>query len=220
MVQRTLVLNFHAVGTPPRHLDPGEDDVCVDLHRFLDILDAVQRRADVRLTFDDGNRSDVDEALPALVQRGLGAEFFVCAGRLGTPGFLDAGDLRKLRSAGMSIGLHGMDHVPWRKLDSAGLRREIVDAKQILEDTLGEPVTTAACPFGAYDRRSLRALREGGLQRVFTSDMGWTRPGDRLVARNTLHRWDSADSVQRLLNGGGTSGSAARKAKTWVKQWR
>jgi peptidoglycan/xylan/chitin deacetylase (PgdA/CDA1 family) len=214
-----LVLNFHAVGTPPRPLDAGERDVCVERGRFLGILDAVRARPDVRLTFDDGNRSDVDAALPALADRELHAEFFVCAGRLGMPGFLDADDLQALRSAGMSIGLHGMDHVPWRNLSRTELDREIVEAKSALEAALGEPVTTAACPFGAYDRRSLRALGAAGLERIFTSDTGWARADDRLVARNTLHRWDSADSVERMLTGR-VATSFPHKAKIWVKRWR
>jgi len=35
----------------------------------------------VQLSFDDGNRSDVGIALPALLERELSATFFVVAGR-------------------------------------------------------------------------------------------------------------------------------------------
>ena len=61
----------------------------VTRERFLSLLDAVTGRDDVRITFDDGNASDVEQALPALRERGLTATFFVVAGRLGTPRFLD-----------------------------------------------------------------------------------------------------------------------------------
>ena len=56
-------------------------------------------------------------ALPALRERGLTATFFVVAGRLGEPGFLDERGVRALADAGMAIGCHGMRHRPWRGLD-------------------------------------------------------------------------------------------------------
>src|SRR4051794_14483084 len=107
-----LVLNFHLIGRPARALDDGERDVVLAREQFAEILDVVAGRDDVRLTFDDGNRSDIDEALPELLQRGLAAEFYVCPARFGTAHFVDADGVRELRDAGMSIGSHGMDHVP------------------------------------------------------------------------------------------------------------
>jgi peptidoglycan/xylan/chitin deacetylase (PgdA/CDA1 family) len=215
-----VVLNFHGVGTARRPLDDGEEDVCLERQQFLAILDAVSGRSDVHLTFDDGNSSDVNDALPALLRRGLRAHFFVCAGRLGRAGFLTGADVRELRSAGMSIGLHGMDHVPWRRLSRPEIHREIVQAKQVLEDVLDEPVDAAACPFGAYDRRSLSALRRAGFERVYTSDRGAAPANDWLVPRNTLHRWDSAESVERTLSAADTPASLASNTKRWIKRWR
>ena len=51
--------------------------------------------------------SDFVYGLPALLDRGLTATFFVVAGRLGEPGFLSENDVRTLVSAGMTIGCHG-----------------------------------------------------------------------------------------------------------------
>jgi peptidoglycan/xylan/chitin deacetylase (PgdA/CDA1 family) len=215
-----FVLNFHCIGRPERELADGEDDVRVDPAQFVEILDAVSHRGDVRLTFDDGNRSDVSEALPELTRRGLAAHFFICPARFGTPEFVDEDDVRELREAGMSLGSHGMDHVRWRRLERSAIDREIVQAKQLLEETLQAPVDTAACPFGAYDRRTLRALRAAGFDRVYTSDGGPAATGDWLVARNTVRRCDSAESVERMLDDARASVSAVRRGKRWVKRWR
>jgi peptidoglycan/xylan/chitin deacetylase (PgdA/CDA1 family) len=215
-----IVLNFHCIGKPRRALDDGEGDVCVDRQQFIEILDAISGRSDVCLTFDDGNRSDVSEALPELVQRGLRAEFFLCPARFGTPGFVDENDVRELQRAGMSLGSHGMDHVQWRGLGESAIEREIVEAKQLLEDAWQAPVETAACPFGAYDRRTLSALRSAGFKRVYTSDGGWANSKDWLVARNTVLRTDSAESIERMLNASGGTRSLVRKAKRWIKQMR
>lgn len=215
-----MVLNFHCIGKSARELVDGEGDVCVDRRQFVEILDVVSDRSEVRLTFDDGNRSDVTEALPELVSRGLQAEFFVCPARFGTGGFLDEDDVRELREAGMSVGSHGMDHVRWRRLDSSEIDREIVQAKQVLEDALEAPVETAACPFGAYDRRTLRALRAAGFERVYTSDGGRASATDWLVARNTVRRVDSAESIERMLDGSREPASLLGKSKRWIKRWR
>ena len=215
-----IVFNFHCVGKPRRDLADGEDEVRVDSRQFAEILDVVAGRDDVRLTFDDGNTSDVAEALPELLRRGLRAEFFICAGRFGTPEFVDEDDIRELRRAGMSVGSHGMDHVPWRRLDRSAIDHEIVQAKERLEHALQASVDTAACPFGAYDRRTLSALRAAGFERVYTSDRGRAGSTDWLVARNTVRRRDSAESIERLLNGTGAGLSPVDRAKRWVKRWR
>lgn len=214
-----FVLNFHGIGLLKRKLRDGEDAVCISRQQFVEILDVAAGRDDVLLTFDDGNTSDMTEALPELVRRDLRAQFFICPARFGTSGFVDKDGVRELRSAGMSIGSHGMDHVRWRRLDRSALDREIVQAKQVLEDAVQAPVATAACPFGAYDRRTLKALRAAEFRHVYTSDGGRASGKDWLVARNTVSRWDSAESIERLLNGADT-GSLALRAKRWIKRWR
>jgi len=215
-----LVLNFHCIGKPKRELVDGEREVCVDRNQFAEILDVVSGRAEVRLTFDDGNRSDVSEALPELMRRGLHAEFFICPARFGDDEFVDEDDIRELRRAGMSVGSHGMDHVRWRRLKPSEIDREIVRAKRVLEDASQAPVETAACPFGAYDRRTLTALRAAGFRRVYTSDGGRASSTDWLVARNTVRRIDSAESIERLLDDSRDPASLMSKGKRWVKRWR
>ena len=117
----------------------------------------------------------------------------------------------------MSVGSHGMDHVPWRRLGWSAIDREIAEAKQVLEDTLRAAVETAACPFGAYDRRTLRKLRDAGFKGVYTGDRGWARSQDWLVSRNTVCRWDSADSVKRIVSGSPHT-TLAREGKRWIEQ--
>jgi hypothetical protein len=62
----------------------------------------------VRLTFEDGNASDISDiesdisdieiGLPRLLDRGPSAEFFVLAGLLGGPGRLNVADVRQLHA--------------------------------------------------------------------------------------------------------------------------
>jgi len=215
------ILTFHGVGTQPAHLDPGEQRVWLDGDRFAAVVEAVRALPNVRLTFDDGNVSDVDLALPCLAERGLRGEFFVCAGRLGAPGYLDARRLRELAEAGMSIGSHGWSHRSWRACSDDELRDELVRSREVLADAIGRPVTSAACPFGGYDRRVLRALRAAGYERVYTSDGGPARPGAWLQPRTTVLREHGPQEVAALVQTlPGVPRRALRRLKLVAKRWR
>lgn len=221
MQERSINLTFHGVGEHERPLAPSEEHVWLSAGQFESVLDAVDGRGDVRITFDDGNASDVAHALPALRRRGLSATFFVVAGRLGEPGFLDAGDVRALAAAGMTIGCHGMRHRAWRRLDDRELREELVEARRLLEDVVERPVTHAACPFGAYDRRVLGSLRSSGYEQVYTSDTGTTTPDRWLQARNTVCQGDDGDLLEHIVSSERSRyRTLRRRARLVAKRWR
>jgi peptidoglycan/xylan/chitin deacetylase (PgdA/CDA1 family) len=219
--RRIVNLTFHGLGWPKRTLEREAEDLWLSEETFRSILDEISGRSDVRITIDDGNASDVDVALPALLERGMTADFFVLAGALDAPGHLSRADLRRLADEGMSIGSHGMSHRPWRRAAEAALHEELIEARAILEHVLGRPVRTAACPFGSYDRRVLLRLREAGYERVFTSDPGATRPDAWLQPRFTIRRGDAAGTVRRLLESADSDPLVLlRRIKQMVKRWR
>jgi peptidoglycan/xylan/chitin deacetylase (PgdA/CDA1 family) len=221
VTERSINLTFHGIGEPPRPLDPGEASVWVSLETFFAVLDRVAKRGDVGISFDDGNVSDIERALPALQERGLRGTFFVVAGRLGTAHFLDEGNVRSLVAAGMEIGCHGMRHRPWRGLDGRALHDELVEAKAILEGVAGHPITRAACPFGSYDRRVLGTLRRSGYHHVYTSDRGMARTSSFVQARNTVSAGDGSDVLARISGlETPTHRALGRRAKLIVKRWR
>jgi peptidoglycan/xylan/chitin deacetylase (PgdA/CDA1 family) len=194
---RVVNVCFHGIGAPQRRLEPGEDDYWISRDVFLGVLDKVVGRHDVRLSFDDGNSSDVEIALPALLERGLQASFFVVAGRLDLPGSLSRDDVRRLHEAGMTIGNHGMSHRPWRGLDPARRREEFVIARTVLQDVTGSRVHDAALPLGRYDRTVLHELRPLGYRTVQTSDRRWAHTDHWLQPRYSIRRGDTVESVER-----------------------
>jgi len=219
--ERTINLTFHGIGEPSRPLDQDEHRLWLDPDQFEMVLDSVVGRTDCRLTFDDGNASDVEHALPHLRRRNLTATFFVVAGRLGEHGFLDESGVRELVDAGMEVGCHGMRHRPWRELDDAELAEELDDARRVLERVTGRPVTEAACPFGSYDRRVLRSLRDHGYRRAYTSDTGTTDPGDWIQSRNTVTPENATGLVERVLHAERSVFTVLRRrALQAVKRWR
>jgi peptidoglycan/xylan/chitin deacetylase (PgdA/CDA1 family) len=201
-VRRNSVVNIlvHGIGPVGRQLGPGEEQVWVSTEQFERLLDAVAERTDVRISFDDGNSSDVEIALPRLVERGMTAEFFPLAGLLGERGRVDRAGVGALLDAGMAIGSHGWSHRDWRRIDTEQVREELNDAHCVLGEVIGRPVSRVAIPFGSYDRLVLRLLREAGVTRVYTSDGGRVRPNAWLQPRNSLRQDMDARWIARVLD--------------------
>lgn len=220
-VPRLVNVCFHGIGTPARPLEPGEAAYWIGEDDFLRILDVLRDRPDVRLSFDDSNASDVEVGLPALRDRGLRATFFALAGRLDASGSLDGADLRELVSAGMTIGSHGMDHVPWRDLSPAAVDRELREARVLLAEASGARVDEAALPLGRYDRTTLGHLRRLGYTAVHTSDRRRASAGAWLQPRYSVRAGDTAESVAaEILAPPGRRTRARDAVVGLVKRWR
>jgi peptidoglycan/xylan/chitin deacetylase (PgdA/CDA1 family) len=199
-VGRRLGLCFHGIGRRRRELEPEEEGYWISCDRFLAILDEVADWPALDISFDDGNRSDVEIALPALQTRGLSGTFYALAGRLDAPGSLRAEDLRTLVTAGMEIGTHGWNHVPWTALPGPALRQEISEARSCLAEVVDRPITKAALPLGRYNRRVLRSLYEEGYGLVSTSDRALARTGAWLSPRFSVRSTDTPEAVRHMVS--------------------
>ncbi|MCW2739248.1 polysaccharide deacetylase family protein [Nocardioides sp.] len=193
---RIVNICFHGIGRPSRVLEDGEAPYWITPRTYDELLDEVAEDPRVRISFDDGNASDVEIGLPGLVERGLTATFYVLAARLDQPGSLSRAGIGELVSAGMSIGTHGMDHRPWRGLRHAEVHRELIDARSLIADAAGRAVDRAALPLGRYDRRTLSHLRRLGYTSVATSDRRWSSETAWLQPRFSVRSHDTLDSVR------------------------
>ncbi|MGI9014627.1 MAG: polysaccharide deacetylase family protein [Phycisphaerales bacterium] len=214
----TLIINFHRIGNPAESHDAGEAGVTVTVAEMHEILDLVGGRSDVRITSDDGFRSDIEELAPALASRGLQGEFFILAGRLGEPGSLDDNDVRALHDMGMRIGTHGWDHIAWRSLDTAAAQHEMVDSCRRIESCGVPGIQSAACPFGTYGRKTIAQLRVAGIHTIYTSDGGWGSATATIIPRNSVGSGRTAEWVSQLLRSPGVS--LAQRFKRSIKRWR
>jgi peptidoglycan/xylan/chitin deacetylase (PgdA/CDA1 family) len=213
-------LCFHGIGVPDRDVEPGEEPYWITEAIFEAILDYAEGRK-MAISFDDGNSSDVNIAMPRLVERGLTASFFPIAGQIGRRGRADAAGLRTLRANGMSIGSHGMQHIRWHRLDDNVMDEEFVSAREIIESAAAASVTTVACPFGVYDRRTLARLHALNYQRVYTSDRALADTKSWFQPRYTIRRGETVDDVRAIAEGDPSRlERAAATARITVKQWR
>lgn len=204
MSDRRIGIIFHGIGKPGRTLEPGEAPYWIGEDRFHHVLDRIAALPDpglVRISFDDGNASDHDIALPALLKRGLRADFFVLSGRIGQAGSLTADQVRALDRAGMGVGSHGIAHVKWDMLLPADLSRELAGSRQAITEITGRPVDTAGIPFGSYNARVLRGLRTAGYTAAYSSDGGVMDVSAYLRPRTSIRADTSDADLAMILSG-------------------
>ena len=217
-----MIINvcFHGIGICAKEREEGESRYWVPRQAFWEILDEAVGRPNVRLSFDDGNRSDIDLALPALRDRGLRATFFALAGRLDDPASLSPADLKDLRAAGMGIGNHGWRHVPWRGLSDEDAWRELHEARDALAEVSEGSVDEAALPLGRYDRGLLKRLKSADYQTIYTSDRFPARPTSWFQARYSVTASDTAESLRHVFSRSVSFRDARNLAASAVKRIR
>ncbi|MWD29582.1 polysaccharide deacetylase family protein [Aquicoccus sp. SCR17] len=193
--------NFHGIGVPGRKLEIGEKPYWIEPEDFRSWIEALKhvRSRELYITFDDGNRSDIEIAAPILRENNLTARFFVLTGRLRQPGSLDPADLRDLSDMGFTIGSHGIDHIDWSKQDARTLDYELNDSRNELEAILGSRVTEVAIPFGRYRRHVLQAIRRAGYAAAWTSDGGAMNPNHFVRPRLSVARGMDLQKLPKLL---------------------
>ncbi|MBL8298390.1 MAG: polysaccharide deacetylase family protein [Rhodanobacteraceae bacterium] len=218
---QTLVLMYH--GLSGRHAAPESADPHYTLPtvRFCAQLDALtaagfgvgclrdrerpETSRDVVLTFDDGDLSNYTEAFPALLERGLSADFFVNPERVGRPGFCTWLQLREMADAGMSIQSHGMTHTYFTHLDRRALTDELRRSKSAIEEQIAQPVTLLAPPGGRCPRGLAALAQAQGYRTVLGSVPGVAMPpfaDGRILPRVALTAAHDVASVLHWAQGG------------------
>ena len=217
-----FVLNFHGIGAASRPMELGEDPYWISEAQFSACLDLVEAAGNpIDITFDDGNESDHSIALPALEDRGMSATFYVLAGKLDQTGYLTTSQVGAIAATdGMRVGSHGMDHQSWPELDDSELDRELRQSKALLEQAIGSPIVDAGLPFGRYDGRILRRLREAGYANIFSSD-----GGQKLTARNPVPRFSVRSDTDlaelaKLMAGGSLMNRLRNELRSSIKALR
>lgn len=152
-------------------LDPA------DFERHLDAIAATGVRvglasegADCAMTFDDGGSSAL-LAAELLEARGWVGQFFVTSGRVGTPGFLTADDVRTLAAAGHAVGSHSHSHPTYMgKLPRAAIADEWRRSREELEALLGTAPSSASVPGGFLARPVIEEAAKAGYTMLMTSE--------------------------------------------------
>ncbi len=132
-------------------------------------------RPRIVLTFDDGTRDFLTEALPVLRRLNLPSTLYVSPSRVGQAGFLNWDELVEVSHAGVSIGSHGWDHQSLGRLDPTEVRQQVTRSRAVLKDRLGLEATTLAYPYGTlrdFSESVKLEVRRAGYQAACTSING------------------------------------------------
>jgi peptidoglycan/xylan/chitin deacetylase (PgdA/CDA1 family) len=175
----------------------------------------------VLLTFDDGYRDNLQNALPILRRHGYPAVLFVPIGFLDDERPLpheeslrllgirnetvDWDELAELEAGGVRIESHGIGHRPLSELDPAEATREIALSKLRLEERLGREVDAFAFVKGSHaDYRPEHAslVQQAGYRIAFTSVSGANGPStDRFRLRRYNVEPYPARTFELVLSG-------------------
>lgn len=181
------ILMYHYVSVPPDDADVYRKDLSVSPQAFREQLEWLKASGyqtislyhliyalnigwpklperPIILTFDDGYADNYENAFPILKELGFTATFFVLTDVTdrSQPGYMTWDMLKEMSQAGMSIEVHGREHVEMAGRDHDWLVFHLLGPAQTIEANLGYQPRFVAYPSGKYDATTIQTAHELG----------------------------------------------------------
>jgi peptidoglycan/xylan/chitin deacetylase (PgdA/CDA1 family) len=168
------------------------------------------------ITFDDGFKNNLTNAVPILLDKKAPAAFFLTTDYIGLDvdvdqqrlldfydhrqtlmEFLNWDDCKKMIAAGMEIGSHTMGHTRLSGLQEDDVRQQLAASKKVIESNLDQRCVHFCSPFGIPGRdfdpqRDPALVRAAGYKSMLTTERGAMRSGDdpfRVRRDHMLANW-------------------------------
>ena len=194
------VIVYHAIGQYPRGAEQdalyvGADAFAAQLaflarHRRVVTLEEAVTGVDdagapaVAITFDDGFRSVLTDAVPLLREHGFPATAFVTTRWIETDGsgdeteheLLDANGVAELARSGVEIGSHGHTHAEVGRLGASTIEADLRTSRERLQKITGAEPRYLAWPYGRTSAAGIEAARAAGFEAAFTTDLPTSGP--------------------------------------------
>jgi peptidoglycan/xylan/chitin deacetylase (PgdA/CDA1 family) len=167
----------------------------ISLHELTERLrTGIPLKGEVVITFDDGYKDNLTEALPVLRQFDFPATIFVTTGLIGKKDaqdfeMLSEQDIQTLSEISIiTIAPHTRTHPKLAKLNQEQVEQEELDARRTLEALTGKPCDLFAYPFGNYRNETINITRGLGFSSAVTVNPGSVGSGDDLftLRRNAI----------------------------------
>jgi peptidoglycan/xylan/chitin deacetylase (PgdA/CDA1 family) len=230
------IILYHAIGSRPYDDNRGVFSLSPDqfssqmeelaasnnfhARGLFDLLNPDVREG-VVVTFDDGYRDNLTIAAPILEKYRIPFTVFVSTSFVKDRGhlYLSPEELRELSNSTLvTIGSHGVTHVPLTQCNDHDLHNELSSSKQYLEDLIGKKVIAISYPHGAVDKRVRDAAENIGYELGASSYFGFndvsidlfmlrricilSTDSKRVFAQKINGDWDWYYRWQRIQDGG------------------
>ena len=92
--------------------------------------------------------------------------------------YMNFSQMREMQRAGMFFGNHGHYHLKLTRISKKEQKEEIIKSKKILEKELGEKVVFFSYPYGAYDKETIKIIKNEGYSCALTTDFAINKGKD------------------------------------------
>lgn len=180
-----VILYYHSVGMSEREHFAKQLDEILSIAKpiWADRPDMMaEGYHHIAVTFDDGYRSFLENALPELMKRSIPVHMFIPAACMGShPSWPLSDESEYMRETVMSVeeakglnadiiavGSHCMTHRDLKSMNEEEMQTEIIQSKRILESILGIKINTISFPEGSFDTRHVECAKLAGYLRVYS----------------------------------------------------
>ncbi len=213
------VLMYHFVGEPQK--SPGSEGNFVSektlekqmaflkrfryrvisLNDYYAILRGEKRSQgrEIVITFDDGNYTFADKAVPILKKYRFPVAMFLVSDliKTGEIGSMKLETVKKVQTENPWVNFqpHTKTHAHLLETTDAQLKEELEVSKRELQEMLGVPMVDLTYPYGEFNQRVLEAAQSAGYRMAFTT--GYKRLKgipEGLFSRTRISMNDEADS--------------------------
>ncbi len=147
----------------------------------------------VGITFDDGFKNNLVEALPILKKNGFSATCYIISQNIGginhwdldkgipeNP-LMDENEVKQWIDSGMEIGSHTQNHVRLAECDIKIATKEIMQSKLDLEGQFNCSIEHFCYPYGSYNDEITAIVKKAGYATATTVNRGRAKCGDDLL---------------------------------------
>jgi peptidoglycan/xylan/chitin deacetylase (PgdA/CDA1 family) len=199
MTSSATILAYHAIGECP-HSERTHNCACISTETFaeqmkflaksrqvISLEDVVEgrfsgRRPAVAITFDDGYRNVLTNAVPILRQYGFVATMFIPTKWIGQKNFWDAhtdcfpleivdeDELRGATRLGIAVESHGHAHIDLEQADPLTVAEDLQMSVAQLREILGRQPRYLAYPYGRQSPATWASAAQAGFSHAFLVD--------------------------------------------------
>ncbi len=232
------ILTYHSISMEPAARCVTSEQLCQQLewtkqhYELVKLGDMVENlrgripssKDQLAVTFDDGYRDFLENAVPVLLDLEVPATLFVPAAKVGGFNDWDAdnrgyerkslltfSELSNLPEELVDIGSHGLDHRPFHTMSLKEIERQLTESRSLLEQHLGQAISLLSFPHGRHYDHEMRGtkargkglLQDAGYRAACTIRWGRFNSADNLDAlrRVTVSSEDDLKSFQDKLAG-------------------